>query len=79
MNVEIINPSVDLEKDILTFIPVTNRAKSSSGYYIDTYHMTKDPFTDRIDIFIHTEHIKMDLHYINQVDCQNTLVHKGGL
>ena len=79
MTIEIINPSDQLEKDILTFIPVTNRFKSDSGYYIETYHITQDPFTDRIDIFIHTEHIKMDIHFIDHIDCDRVLVHKGGI
>lgn len=79
MNIEIINPSINLEKDILTFIPITHRFKTSTGYALDTYHVTHDPFTDRVDIFIHTQHIKMDLHFIDRVDCQHVVVHKGGI
>lgn len=79
MNIEIINPSVNLEKDILTFIPITHRFKTTTGYALDTYHVTQDPFTDRVDIFIHTQHIKMDLHFITLVDCHDVVIHKGGI
>lgn len=79
MTMEIINPTPELEKTILTFIPVTHRYKTERGYAIESYHATKDPFNDRVDIFIKTQHIKLDLSYGDRIDCDCTIVHKGGL
>lgn len=79
MSIEIINPTPDLEKTILTFIPVTHRFKTDRGYAIESYHATMDPFSDRVDIFIKTAHIKLDLNYRDREDCDSTVIHKGGI
>ena len=79
MIVEIKNPTPDLEKDILTFIPVNYRYRKGSSYYLEPYHMTKDPLTDRIDIFIKHSYIKIQLTFYNRIQCDNVIVHKGGI
>lgn len=79
MSIEIINPSPELEKTILTFIPVTHRFKTECGYAIESYHATMDPFSDRVDIFIKSPHIKLDLNYQDRIDNDSTIIHKGGI
>lgn len=79
MTVEIKSPTPDLEKDILTFIPVNYRYKRDESYYLEPYNMTLDPFTDRIDIFIKHNYVKIQLHFYNRVQCEDVIVHKGGI
>ena len=79
MTVEIKSPTPDLEKDILTFIPVNYRYKRNESYYLEPYNMTLDPFTDRIDIFIKHNYVKIQLHFYNRVQCADVIVHKGGV
>lgn len=79
MLIEIKAPTPDLEKDILTFIPVNYRYKKNDSYYMETYHVTIDPFTDRVDIFIKHNYIKIQLIFYIRVQCSNVIVHKKGI
>ena len=79
MTIEIKKPNPDLEKDILTFIPVNYRYYKDGSYFIDSQFMTTDPFTDQVNITVKQHYISIKLHYYNKTDCIDTIVHKGGL
>lgn len=79
MTIEIRKPNPDLEKDILTFIPVNYRYYKDGSYYIDSQLMTTDPFSDLVNITVKQQYITIKLHYYNRIDCADTICHKGGL
>lgn len=79
MTIEIKNPNPDLEKDILTFIPVNYRYYKDGSYFIDSQLMTTDPFSDLVNITVKQHYITIKLHYYNKIDCADTICHKGGL
>lgn len=79
MTIEIKKPNPDLEKDILTFIPVNYRFYKDGSYYIDSQFMTLDPFSDLVNITVKQQYITIKLHYYTKIDCLDTICHKGGL
>jgi hypothetical protein len=79
MIIEIKNPNPELEKDILTFIPVNYRYQKNLSYYIESQLMTIDPFTDFVNIIVKHHNVTIKLHYYNKTECFDTICHKGGL
>lgn len=79
MIIEIKKPNSQLEKEILTFIPVTHRYYKDGSYYINIHIMTLDPFTDFVTITVKQQYLSIKLQYYNRVSCADTICHKGGL
>lgn len=79
MIIEIKQPTEELEKEILTFIPVNYRYYKDNSYFIDSQLMTIDPFTDFVTISVKKHYITIKLHFYNRTDCADTICHKGGL
>ena len=79
MTIEIKNPSSELQKDILTFIPVNYRYYKDGSFYIDSQYVTIDPFTDHVSIAVHRQYISIKLHFYQKIDCEIVIAHKGGL
>ena len=79
MIIEIKSPTPDLEKDIITFIPVNYRYKKNDSYYIEPSTVTLDPFTDRVVISIEHHYIIIKLIFYIHTQCVDVIAHKGGI
>lgn len=79
MIIEIKKPVQELEKEILTFIPVTHRYYKDGSYYINSHNMTIDPFTDYVTISVKQRYISIKLHFYFGIDCEEVICRKGGI
>ena len=79
MIIEIKTPTPDLEKDILTFIPVNYRYKKNDSYYLEPSTVTLDPFTDRVVISIKHNYVIIQLTFYIHTQCNDVIAHKGGI
>lgn len=79
MIIEIKSPEPDLEKDILTFIPVNYRYKKNDSYYLVPSTVTLDPFTDRVVISIKHNYVIIQLTFYNRTQCADVIAYKGGI